>query len=261
MSDVVGGVVWAAQQAKAKAIAAAKEFAETGKTKHKGSVANMSLGGGKSQALDDAVNRAVTTGLHFAVAAGNDNRNACNYSPASAEKAVTVGASTLGDERAYFSNYGPCVDVFAPGLNILSTYKGSTKATATLSGTSMASPHTAGLLAYLLSIYPSAEFDPVFDKEDTLLSLTPEASQTSFLSCNGIYAIAHAALPQWISSFLPTPELINRIAPIPDRPSTLTPAQLKKAMLALATKNAFNELPPETVNLLIFNNATHPSHY
>ena len=79
--------------------------------RHKGSVANMSLGGGKSLALDDAVNRAVDSGMHFAVAAGNDNRDACAYSPAAADKAVTVGASTLG----YFSNYGECVDVFAPG--------------------------------------------------------------------------------------------------------------------------------------------------
>ena len=81
---------------------------------------------------------------------GNDNRDACSYSPASAERVVTVGASTLGDEGAYFFNFGKCVDIFGPGLNILSTYRGSEYAVATLSGTSMASPHTAGLLAYLL---------------------------------------------------------------------------------------------------------------
>lgn len=135
MSDVVGGVSWASEQASAKAAAAQAEYAATGKTKHKGSVANMSLGGGKSRALDDAVNKAVGKGLHFAVAAGmlnthnfgkfkfskvlfpgNDNRDACDYSPAAAEKAVTVGASTLSDERAYFSNHGSCVDIFAPGM-------------------------------------------------------------------------------------------------------------------------------------------------
>ena len=115
MSDVVAGVLWAAEQAAIKLAAAKAEFAATGRTKHKGSVANMSLGGGKSQALDDAVNRAVESGMHFAVAAGNDNKDACSFSPASAEQAVTVGASTLADERAYFSNYGPCVDVFGPG--------------------------------------------------------------------------------------------------------------------------------------------------
>ncbi|KAF7782784.1 hypothetical protein Agabi119p4_2160 [Agaricus bisporus var. burnettii] len=253
MSDVVSGVVWAAREAKAKAVAAAKEFAATGKTKHKGSVANMSLGGGKSPALDDAVNGAVDTGLHFAVAAGNENRDACSSSPASAEKAITVGASTLGDARAYFSNYGPCVDVFGPGLNIKSTYKGGRSATAILSGTSMASPHTAGVLAYLLSIYPSKEFNPIFEK-DELVSITSPVSQTSL---SGIYAITHAALPQWISSFLPAPEFVDFIAPIPGHPPTLTPTQLKKALIALSTPDMLDDLPANTVNLLIFNNATH----
>ncbi|GLB37826.1 putative peptidase S8 family protein [Lyophyllum shimeji] len=255
MSDVVGGVVWAASQAKAKADAAAEEFRTTGKSKHRGSVANMSLGGGKSKVLDDAVNRAVDSGLHFAVAAGNDNRDACQYSPAAAEKAVTVGASTLGDERAYFSNHGKCVDVFGPGLNILSTYIGGPMATATLSGTSMASPHTAGLLAYLLSIYPSEQFDPVFDKEDNLLSLL--RPQQPFIA-SSVYAVAHAALPRWISSFLPPPALADSVlvAPIPEHPK-LTPLQLKKILVGkLATHGALSDLPPETPNLLIFNNAT-----
>ena len=117
----------------------------------------MSLGGGKSPALDLAVNAAVKTGLHFAVAAGNENQDACNTSPASAENAITVGASTISDARAYFSNYGKCVDIFAPGLNILSTYIGSDSATAYLSGTSMASPHIAGLLSYYVSLQPGAE--------------------------------------------------------------------------------------------------------
>lgn len=153
MSDVVMGVEWAAK-AHSKKVEAAKK----GKGKaFKGSVANMSLGGGKSRTLDLAVNAAVDAGIHFAVAAGNDNADACSYSPASAEKAVTVGASTLADERAYFSNFGKCTDIFAPGLNILSTWVGSKYAVNTISGTSMASPHIAGLLAYLLSLQPSKE--------------------------------------------------------------------------------------------------------
>lgn len=88
MSDVVGGVVWASDQAAEQAAKARAEYAATGFTAHKGSVANMSLGGGKSKALDQAVNSAVENGMHFAVAAGNDNRDACNYSPAGAEKVV-----------------------------------------------------------------------------------------------------------------------------------------------------------------------------
>ena len=153
MSDVVMGVEWAA-----KAHSKKVEAAKNGKGKgFKGSVANMSLGGGKSRTLDLAVNAAVDAGIHFAVAAGNDNADACSYSPASAENAVTVGASTLADERAYFSNFGKCTDVFAPGLNILSTWIGSKYAVNTISGTSMASPHIAGLLAYFLSLQPSKD--------------------------------------------------------------------------------------------------------
>jgi cerevisin len=119
----------------------------------------MSLGGGSSKTLDLAVNAAVDVGLHFAVAAGNDNQNACNYSPAAAEKAVTVGASSLADSRAYFSNHGKCVDIFAPGLNILSTWIGSEYATNTISGTSMASPHICGLMSYFLSLAPASDSD------------------------------------------------------------------------------------------------------
>jgi cerevisin len=153
MSDVVQGVEWAATQHIKKV-----KDAKAGKAKgFKGSAANMSLGGGKSVTLDKAVNAAVDAGIHFAVAAGNDNADSCNYSPAAAEKAVTVGASTLADERAYFSNYGKCNDIFAPGLNILSTWIGSKYAVNTISGTSMASPHVAGLLAYFLSLQPASD--------------------------------------------------------------------------------------------------------
>ncbi|KAH9888417.1 peptidase S8/S53 domain-containing protein [Cubamyces lactineus] len=255
MSDVVGGVVWAAQQAQAKAQAALEEFKKTGKTSHKGSVANMSLGGGKSKALDDVVNKAVDAGMHFAVAAGNDNRDACNNSPAAAEKAITVGASTLGDERAYFSNHGPCVDVFAPGLNILSTYIGSNTSYTTMSGTSMASPHTAGLLAYLLSLYPSATFNP-----NVLPDLVPAMMETQAVSpssLSNVYALAWSVMPSWASRFLPPPALVQEVvAPVPGAPKTLTPKQLKLALLALATPNVFEDLPTGTPNLLIFNNAT-----
>ncbi|CUM65037.1 uncharacterized protein PRCAT00002656001 [Priceomyces carsonii] len=149
MSDVVKGVEYAAKSH--------QDAVKEGKKGFKGSTANMSLGGGKSPALDLAVNAAVKAGIHFAVAAGNENQDACNTSPAAAENAITVGASTISDARAYFSNYGKCVDIFGPGLNILSTYIGSDSATATLSGTSMASPHIAGLLSYYLSLQPGAD--------------------------------------------------------------------------------------------------------
>lgn len=149
MSDVVKGVEFAAKSH--------QDAVKKNKKGFKGSTANMSLGGGKSPALDMAVNAAVKAGLHFAVAAGNENQDACNTSPAAAENAITVGATTLSDDRAYFSNWGSCVDIFAPGLNVLSTYIGSNTATATLSGTSMASPHVAGLLTYFLSLQPGSD--------------------------------------------------------------------------------------------------------
>ncbi|KAJ4295282.1 hypothetical protein N0V90_007293 [Kalmusia sp. IMI 367209] len=114
----------------------------------KGSVANMSLGGGKNQAVNDAVAAAVASGVFFAIAAGNNNGNAANYSPASEPTAFTVAASDINDAKASFSNYGALVDLWAPGVSVLSTWNdGSTN---TISGTSMATPHIAGLAAYLL---------------------------------------------------------------------------------------------------------------
>ncbi len=119
-------------------------------------VANMSLGGGASQAVDDAVARMTSAGVTVAVAAGNENQNACNVSPARAASAITTGATTNTDARSSFSNYGSCVDVFAPGSNITSSWYTSTTATNTISGTSMASPHVAGVAALYLQGNPSA---------------------------------------------------------------------------------------------------------
>jgi len=114
-------------------------------------VANMSLGGGASQATDDAVDRLVLDGVFVAVAAGNDNANACNSSPARAKAATTVGATTTTDARASYSNFGACVDLFAPGSGITAAWHTSTTATNTISGTSMATPHVAGVGALYLS--------------------------------------------------------------------------------------------------------------
>jgi serine protease len=127
------------------------------------SVANMSLGGSKSTATNNAVAAAVSAGVTFVVAAGNENQDACNVSPASTPTAVTVGATTIDavggvdkDVRASFSNYGTCVTLLAPGELIKSAWIGSNSATRTISGTSMASPHACGVAALYLAKNPTA---------------------------------------------------------------------------------------------------------
>ncbi|KAI9598850.1 putative alkaline serine protease [Syncephalis fuscata] len=115
------------------------------------SVVNMSFGGSKSKAVDDAVNDAVKAGIAFIVAAGNNAGDACEGSPSSASSAFAVAASDKTDKQAYFSNFGNCVKVYAPGVDITSLWRGNNGAKNTISGTSMASPHVAGIAALYLA--------------------------------------------------------------------------------------------------------------
>jgi subtilisin family serine protease len=117
----------------------------------KPAVANMSLGGGYSSSLNTAVNNLANSGVFVAVASGNSNANACNYSPASAANVTSVNASSSTDAKASFSNYGSCTHLYAPGVSITSAWHSSNTATNTISGTSMASPHVAGVGALYLA--------------------------------------------------------------------------------------------------------------
>jgi subtilisin family serine protease len=119
-------------------------------------VATMSLGGSASPALDAAVRNSIASGVTFVVAAGNSKVDACTVSPARVPAAVTVGATDATDARASFSNWGTCLDLFAPGVEILSAYKGGDRAAAWMSGTSMAAPHVAGAAAAYVAGRPDA---------------------------------------------------------------------------------------------------------
>ena len=131
-SGVIAGIDWVTKNAQSPA------------------VANLSLGGGASRAMDEAVEKAIKAGVTVVVAAGNENQDACDVSPARAEDAITVGATDRKDARAEFSNWGKCLDIFAPGKDIQSAWFDSDRAEKTISGTSMAAPHVAGVVALLL---------------------------------------------------------------------------------------------------------------
>jgi subtilisin family serine protease len=124
--------------------------------KIKPAVANMSLGGGVQPTLDQAVTNSIKAGITYVIAAGNNNGDACFTSPARTPTAITVGATDINDQRASFSNFGTCLDVFGPGVNITSDWNTSNTATIVLSGTSMATPHVVGAVARYLQSNPTA---------------------------------------------------------------------------------------------------------
>jgi subtilisin family serine protease len=134
-------------------------------------VANMSLGGPASAALDTAVNNSIDAGVVFSVPGGNAASNACNFSPARVPRAITVSSTDRTDTRASSSNFGPCLDLFAPGREILSAWIGSNTATRTISGSSMAAPHAAGVAALYLATNTGAS--PVAVRNAMVNAATP----------------------------------------------------------------------------------------
>ena len=149
-------------------------------------VVNLSLGGPASTTMDDAIGRIVAAGFTVVVAAGNENTDACRVSPARAAAALTVAASDRADSRAWFSNYGRCVDLFAPGVQILSAGIAAPDATATMSGTSMASPHVAGTAALLLQERP--KLTPAQVAQQLLSQTSPVVKNTAGAPTRLLYA-------------------------------------------------------------------------
>lgn len=186
--DIIKGIEWAVKDANRK-----RE-----KPGFKGAVANVSLGIPKSEILNKVINDAAKS-LIISVAAGNAGDDACKYSPASAEGAITVGSSDIHDTVVASSNYGKCVDIYAPGSQIMSVGIGSVDDEKIMSGTSMAAPHITGLAAYFLSLQPDSGSD-----------------------FSG---------------------------------STISTAQMKKALIAFGTKGALYSLPPQSPNVLPYNGA------
>ncbi|RMZ08702.1 hypothetical protein D0862_03868 [Hortaea werneckii] len=180
LSDIIAGIEWAVNNA-----TASKRIGK--------SVVNLSLGSAKSQIVNDAISAAVRAGMFVAVAAGNNGADAASFSPASEPLACTVGATDSRNAAASFSNYGTSLDVWAPGVSILSTWIGSNSATATLSGTSMASPHIAGLAAALYGQGFGSLGKEMCDVIQSLatrdiISPAPRGGSVNYVAYNGIGA-------------------------------------------------------------------------
>lgn len=166
-------------------------------------VVNMSLGGGIADPLDLAVENSIASGIHYVLAAGNNKNDACNFSPARTPGALTVGASTINNERASFSNYGDCLDIYAPGKDIVSASHIDDTSVKTASGTSMAAPHVAGLAALYLQKNPGVSSATL---HDAIIENSTEGMVREVLS--GPTNLAHS-LWEPVEFTTPTPPDLN----------------------------------------------------
>ena len=209
----------------------------------KPAVANMSLGGPGSTALDDAVKRSVAAGVTYALAAGNDNADACTQSPARTPAGITVGATDNLDARAWFSNHGSCLDIFAPGARIASSSASSDTGAVIMSGTSMAAPHVAGAAALVLGASPS--LTPAQVRDFLVTQATAGAvgdSRTG--SPNRLLYTGGIAVPAPVVTPLPT----ATPTPVPTTPTPTTPAPTTVAPTTVApTSIAPTTVAPTTI--------------
>lgn len=189
-------------------------------------VANMSLGGGAVTAVDTALANSVAAGVTYAVAAGNSNADACTSSPARAPSAITVGATTSTDARASYSNFGTCVDLFAPGSGITSDWNTSDTATNTISGTSMATPHVVGSAALYLGEHPGAS--PATVTAALLAAATPGKVTSAGAGSPNLLDYVGASVPPVTTTTSTTTTTTTLAKQVPAAP-VLTGAPAKRA--------------------------------